>query len=58
MDIPVPIMKGYKYAMALFIYHDFNNSPLSSSFPTGLKYADVSPVFKKDNKQYGKLQIN
>ena len=53
MDIPVPIMKGYKYAMALFIYHDFNNSPLSPSFPT-----PVSPVFKKDNKQYGKLQIN
>ena len=49
-DIPVRIIKGNKDAIALFIYHNFNNSLSSSSFPTGLKYAEVRPVFKNDEK--------
>lgn len=56
MDIPIPIIKENKHVMALFIYHNFNNPLRSSSFTTGLEYANVRPVFKKDNKQYGKLQ--
>ena len=47
--VPVPIIKGNK-DIALFIYHHFKNSLSSSSFLTGLKYADESPVFKKDGK--------
>ena len=39
-DILVPII----------IHHNFTNSPSSSSFPPGLKYADLRPVFKKDGK--------
>ena len=48
-DIPVPIIKDNKDIIALFIYHNFNNSLSSSSFPTDLKYADLRPAFKKDN---------
>ena len=50
MDIPVPIIKGNKDAIALFLYHNSNNSLSSFSFPTGLRYAHVRPVFKKDDK--------
>ena len=50
MDILVPIVKEKKDVIALFIGHNFNNSRSSSSFPTGLKYANVRPVFKKDEK--------
>ena len=46
-DIPVPIMKGNKHVVALFIYLNFNNPLSISSFPTVLKYAEVKPVFKK-----------
>ena len=48
--IPVPIIKGNKDVIALFVYHNFNNSLSSSFFPTGLKYADVRLVFKKGDK--------
>ena len=50
MVIPVYIIKGNKDVLALFIYHNFNNSLSGSSFPTGLKYANVRTVFKKDGK--------
>ena len=49
-NIPVPVFEGTKDAIALFIYHNFNNSSSSSSFPTGLNYVDVRPAFKKDDK--------
>ena len=48
MDIPLPIIKGNKDAIALFyiiistIFHVF--------FPNGLKYAGVRPVFEQDDK--------
>ena len=48
--IPVPIIKGKRDVIVLFIYHNFNNSLSSSSFPNGLKYANVRTVFNKDNK--------
>ena len=50
MDIPVPISKGNKAVMALFIHFNSHNSLSGSSFPTGLKYADARPVFKKNDK--------
>ena len=49
-DTPVSIIKRNKDVLALFIYHNFNNSLSGSSFPTVLKYADIRPVFKKDDK--------
>ena len=33
-----------------FLYHNFNNSLPCSTFPTGMKYADVTLIHKKDNK--------
>ena len=50
-DIAVKVIKENKDIVAFFVYHNFNNSLLSvSTFLTALKYADVKPVFKKDDK--------
>ena len=49
-DVPVKVIKGNKDIIAFFIHHDFNSSLSNSTFPTALKYADVKPVFKKDDK--------
>ena len=60
-DIPVKAIKENKDIVAFFIHHDFNNSLSSSTIPTALKYADVKPVFKKDDKtdkeNYGLISI-
>ena len=45
--IPVTVIKEYKGILAFFIHQNFN-SLLSNS--TALKYANVKPVFKKDDK--------
>ena len=49
-DIPAKVIKENKDIVAFFIHHNFNNSLSSSTFPTALKYADVKPVFKNDDK--------
>ena len=49
-DILVQVIKENKYIVAFFIHHNFSNSLSSSTFPTALKYADIKPVFKKDDK--------
>ena len=49
-DIPVKVIKENKDIIAFFIHYNFDNSLSSSTFPTALKYADVKPVFKKDDK--------
>ena len=36
--------------MAHLILHNFNNALWSSENPEGLKYADITPIFKKDDK--------
>ena len=33
-----------------FLYHNFSNSLSCSTFPTGMKYAEVTPIHKKDDK--------
>ena len=48
-DIPVKVIKENKDIVAFFIHHNFNNSLSSCTFSTALKYADVKPVFKKDD---------
>ena len=50
-DIPVKVIKENKDIVVFFIHHNFNNSLSSSTFPTALKYADVKPVFRKDDKE-------
>ena len=49
-DIPGKVIKENKDIVAFLIHHGFINSLPSSTFPTALKYADVKPVFKKDDK--------
>ena len=49
-NIPVKVIKENKDILVFFIHHNFNNSLSSATFPTALKYADVEPVFKKDDK--------
>ena len=49
-DIPVKIIKENKDVISFYVFHNFNNALSSCSFPTALKYADVRPAFKKDDK--------
>ena len=47
---PVKIIKESKDVVSFYVFHNFNNALSSCSFRTALKYADVRPVFKKDDK--------
>ena len=53
LDVPVKIIEENKDFISYFAYNNFNNALLSSQYPNGLKYADVAPIFKKDDR-YGK----
>ena len=49
-DIPVKILKGNSDICSYILHHNFNNSVFSNEFPKYLKKADITPVFKKDEK--------
>ena len=49
-DIPFKVIKENEDIVAFFIHRNLSNLLSSSTFPTALKYADVKPVFKKDDK--------
>ena len=49
-DIPIKIVKENVGIISHFLYHNFNNSLSCFTFPTGMKYADVTPIHKKDDK--------
>ena len=49
-DIPTKIVKENVDIISHFLYHNFNNSLSFFNFPTGMKYADVTPIHKKDDK--------
>ena len=49
-DIPVKIIKENRDLIAYFILHNFNNALSCSEYPASLKYADITPIFKKDDK--------
>ena len=49
-DIPVKIIKENRDLIAYFILHNFNNALSNSEYPASLKYADITPIFKKDDK--------
>ena len=49
-DIAIKIVKENVDIISHFLYHNFNNSLSCSTFPTGMKYADVTPIHKEDNK--------
>ena len=48
-DIP-KVVKENVDITSHFLYHDFNNSLSCCTFPTGMKYADVTPIHKKADK--------
>ena len=50
LDIPVKIIEENKDLISCFIYNNFNDASSSSQYTNGLKYADVKPIFKKDDK--------
>ena len=51
-SIPSKILKYNYDIFAPKILMDFNSSLLTGIFPNNLKLADVSPIFKKDNRHF------
>ena len=49
-DIPVKILKGNSDICSYILHHNFNNSLFSNEFSKYLKKAEITPVFKKDEK--------
>ena len=49
-DISVKIIKENVDLISYFLYHTFVNSLTCATFPTSMKYADVTPIHKKDDK--------
>ena len=45
-DIPIKVVKENVDIISHFLYHSFNNSLSCSTFPAGMKYADVTPIYK------------
>ena len=50
-DIPVKIIKENVDIISYFPYHKFNNLLPCATFPTSLKYADITPIHKKTDKE-------
>ena len=51
-NIPIKIVKKKVDIISHFLYHNFNNSLSCSTFPTGMKYADVTPIYQKVDKTH------
>ena len=49
-NITVKIINWIKEIIIFFTHHKLNKSLSSSTFSMALKYANVKPVFKKDDK--------
>ena len=49
-DFPIKVVKENVGIISSFLYHNFNNSLPCSTFPIGMKYADVTPIHKNDDK--------
>ena len=44
------MIKENENLISYFVYNNFNNVLSDSQYPSGFKYTDVTPVFKKDDK--------
>ena len=49
-NIPIKIVKENVDIISHFLYYNFNTSLSCSTFPAGMKYADVTLIHKKDGK--------
>ena len=47
-DIPIKILKEISEIFSYILCHNFNNSLCSKVFPSSLKKADITPVYKKE----------
>ena len=56
-DIPIKIVNEKVDIISHFLCHSFDNSLSCSTFPTGKKYADVTPIHKKDDKTGKKIIV-
>ena len=60
-DIPIRIIKENIDIVSYFLYHNFNNTLSCSTFPTAIKYAEVTPIHKKadrtDKENYRPISI-
>ena len=50
LDIPIKILKENSEISSYILCHNLNNSLFSKIFPSSLKKADITPIFKKDDK--------
>ena len=50
VDIPIRIIKENIDIVSYFLYHNFNNLLSCSTFPAAMKYTEVTPIHKKDDK--------
>ena len=50
-DIPVKIIKDDIDIFSEFLLHNFSNSIFDATFPSALKKADVTPIFKKKDRK-------
>ena len=48
--VPIKLVKENVEIISHFLHHIFKNSLSCSTFPTGMKYGDVTPIHKKDDK--------
>ena len=49
-DIPVKIIKKNTDIVSYFVHHSFDNQLSCSTFLIGTKYAEVTPIYKKDDR--------
>ena len=49
-NISIKILKENSEIFSYILYHNFNNSLFNEVFPNSLKKADITPVFKKEEK--------
>ena len=49
-NIPVKVIKENRDLIACFILYSFNKALSSSEYPASSTYADITPIFKKDDK--------
>ena len=49
-DIPLKTVKKNIDIISSFLYHDSNNLLLCSNFSFGIKYVEVTPIHKNDDK--------
>ena len=48
--IPTKTLQGNSEISSYILFHKFNNSLFSIVFPSSLKKADITPIYKKDEK--------